>query len=963
MAKRYKLDLTLIERTKLLEGVLCQSLTFTNTLYATEYAQLFMLSPTITGRENVRDYERAVYAEQFPKTNIITKENEPSPLKIPVFKNVEFLSFDTIGNNIADLWVQNSPHENVDYTSWSGKITSLEVIQGGKNTTYDYPQSNLTITLKNNAVLKFHLLANYTHNAAGSNITETHEIIITTQPLSVVENRYPLKPYSIADCISRCLELAHPLKLGELPKYKLQGVNYVLNANGTFTRSYEAGSQASKFDKIIAPNFTMTQCTLREQLKVIGGFIHCEPRLGYDPDGTGLDYEENAIIFEQYEKEQDTNLGERGYVYRGVSQSLNNYCTSVTTNIANLVNTINYADGVIKDPDASAFRTLRTDSVNVMLTESNAKIYTQFPVYDIIKVECTIFNTDGSDIGTYDITPYVFEQHEYNNLSSYEGTYPYAKGYAIYYTQGQKNLDGLFFKNESASNPVFVNYAIKNIIDAVTGDDFDSADEWQRLAFRVSYIPVYSTMFSHGKSLIQDGNNNFTIPYAQSENLVESSYYGEHLKGLANRMGNIEQVRTYILPDVSYLPKAGQTLDGFVIASVKHDLRHTHVKCTVALTKDFNRLSQYVGVNSTKRISEVSEREAYSRDILIKEYAVIGDNQVSNASITDNVEPFTEAIIGSGITRYAPITAVIAAGAKKRYFKTDNANAVDYENAVALPVVSSAFGNAMVFSWTYKDNYAAIESLQKLITVGTNNNEKAAYQVDLPYCDYYGRFYWYDFALVSEVNPITNQLDFANGTTAGTGVIKYPDSGQITAFARTSQYGGKHNPILVEKDSREALNVNYEIEFISNRADLILGSAVASKCSLVGAGDTYSTKIYFFKGVKFGKYPRSLKEIDMTKQVGVIERYFDDNLTVNTNSFEFDFSTIPEFDSWCIAYYLKTTDNEPYTDENGDTQYITTVTGGDITIACNNGSAYYASKYQTKEQIYITISDTNLKGV
>jgi hypothetical protein len=783
----------------------------------------------------------------------------------------------------------------------------------------------------------------------------TSHVFVRVGEITAVENRYPLKPYTITDCICRCLELAHPLKLGELPKYKLQGVDYELHANGTFTRTYEPGSQASKFDKIPAPNFTMTQCTLREQLKVIGGFIHCEPRLGYDPDGTGLQYEENTIIFEQYENEKDTNLGERGYVYRGVSQSLNNYCTSVTTNIANLVNTINYADGVIKDPDASAFRTLRTDTINVMLTESNAKIYTPFPVYDIIKVECGVSDgANGFIIELADITPYVFERHEYNNLSSYDSVFPYSKAYAIYYTQGEKGLDGLFFKNEGASASIFRNYAIANILEEATGETFDITNDWQKLVFRISYIPVYSTMFSHGKSLIQDGNNNFTIPYAQSENLVESSYYGEHLKGLANRMGNIEQVRTYILPDVSYLPKAGQTLDGFVIASVKHDLRHTHVKCTVALTKDFNRLSQYVGVNSTKRISEVSEREAYNRDILIKEYAILGEPvNTQYQSILTSTDPLKRAITGSE-TDYAPITAVLGAGSKKRYFKPDNANAVDYENAVALPVVSSAFGNAMVFSWTYKDNYAAIEQLTKLTRVENEETITSTYQTDIPYCDYYGRFYWYDFALVSEVNPITNQFDFANGTTANTGVIKFPDSGQITAFARTSKYGEKHNPILAEKDGREALNVNYEIEFISNRADLILGSAIASKCDLVGAPKDGFTKVYFFKGLKFDKYPRNLAEIDMSKLVA--ERGF------LANAISFDVTGI-DFDAWCIAYPLQETGNQPYTDENVETQFLTTTTGGEITIACNNGSEFYYDEGIASEFIVLTMSDTNLKGV
>lgn len=947
--KKYKLDIALIERTKLLEGVLCQSLTFTNS------------NGKQWGTGDLQNPNSALTLFEHTESSTNIPHSYDNDLKNQV-KN-SYLNPAKEGTEIQVETAVNIANKMIDYLEALYGIGKFSVVPTTSALSYVTPSgtTNLfgdqgaTVQLSSYLGIKYTVvLQSIVPGDPSYRVTDTFEI---QYYIAGVENRYPLKPYSITDCICRCLELAQPLKLGELPKYKLQGVNYMLNGNGTFTRTYEPNSQAYEFDKITAPNFTMTQCTLREQMKVVGTFIHCEPRLGYDPDGTGLNYEENTIIFERYEKEQDTNLGERGYVYRGVSQSLNNYCTSVTTNVANLVNTINYADGVIKDPDASAFRTLRTDSVNVMLTESNSKIYTQFPIYDVIKVECTVFTANGDVGSTYDITPYVFEQHEYNNLSSYEGTYPYAKGYAIYYTQGQKDLNGLFFKNESASNPTFVNYAIKNIIDAVSGGDFDSENDWQKLAFRVSYIPVYSTMFSHGKSLIQDGNNNFTIPYAQSENLVESSYYGEHLKGLANRMGNIEQERTYILPDVSYLPKAGQTLDGYVIASVKHDLRHTHVKCTVALTKDFNRLSQYVGVNSHKRVSEVSEREAYSRDILIKEYAVVGDRQPQTSSILKEISPLICSIIGSSLITYNPITAVLCAGAKKLYFKPENANAVAYENGVSLPVISSAFGNAIIFSWTYKDNYSAHERLQKFVTVG---DSMAAYQDDIPYCDYYGHIYWYDFALVPYTNPISDALAFANGNVARSGAIKYPDSGQISAYARTSEFGAEHKPILIEKDSREALNVNYEVEFISNRKDLILGSAIASKCPLIGEVNESSATIYFFKGFTFGKYPRTLKDVDLSKIVYEISR---NAMNISNDNIEFAIPQNIAFDSWCIAYGLEVSDEQPYADENGDTISLTTTTGGEITIACNNGSAYYASKNQTEEQIYITISDTNLKGV
>lgn len=951
--RRYKIDVLLIERTKLLEGVLCQSLTFTNA----------------KGKQwGEGDIENPVSALTFrsvdrSSVSLISEEYADQVFGVELYKTP--LKVYTILEIRSPKFIETRLKSRIDPSNSEVEYVNLTYgIDSNLNTVTSSSTTDAPIKIELNGSI---FSIKYSCKVREGIYESTFEYQYV---IAGVENRYPLKPYTITDCICRCLELAQPLTLGELPKYKLQGVNYTLNADGTFTRSYEAGSQAEKYDKIIAPNFTMTQCTLREQLKVIGGFVHAEPRLGYKVDGTGLNYEENTIVFEEFEQEETTNLTDKGYIYRGVSQSLNNYCTSVTTNIANLVNTINYFDGVIQDPTSNAYKTLRTDNINVMLAESNSKIQTQFPIYDIIKVMCTVFNSDGSIGSEYDITPYVFEQHEYNNLSSYEGTYPYAKGYAIYYTQGQKGLDGLFFKNEGAQNIIFRNYAIKNIIDSVSGSDFDSENDWQKLGFRISYIPIYSTMFSHGKNLIQDGNNNFTIPYAQSENLTESTYYGEHLKGVANRVGNVEEVRTYIVPDITYLPKTGQKMKtekgDMVIASVASDMRHTHFKVTVALTKDFIRLSQYVGVNSHKRVSEVSEREAYARDILIKEYAVIGDSQTSNAKFYGNdVKPLVTAITGS-ILKYNPISAAVCAGARKRYYKQTGSQSVDYLNGVSLPVVSSAFGNAMVFSWSYKDNYSAIESLQRFSYTDENDeNQSGTYQRDIPYGDYYGRFYWYDFALVDELSPITNEQNFADGTTAQTGVIKYPDSGQLSAYIRSSQFNGKHNAVNVQKDSREALNVNYEIEFITNRPDLILGSAIASKCDLIGTDPSqYTAHVYFFKGYKFGKYPRSLAEVDMSKKVGEITQYItDDNkLVANDDNLFFDFSSIPEFDSWCIAYNYDTT-QEIFSDENGDTVTQDVFTGGEITLACNNDSAYYESKNQTSEQIYITISDTNLKGV
>lgn len=64
--------------------------------------------------------------------------------------------------------------------------------------------------------------------------------------------------------------------------------------------------QAKKWENELAPEFTMTQCTLREQLKIIGGYIHAEPRLGgYDENGV---YQENWIFFDEYGQVAEANI-------------------------------------------------------------------------------------------------------------------------------------------------------------------------------------------------------------------------------------------------------------------------------------------------------------------------------------------------------------------------------------------------------------------------------------------------------------------------------------------------------------------------------------------------------------------------------------------------------------------------------------------------------------------------------
>ena len=492
-----------------------------------------------------------------------------------------------------------------------------------------------SITVPSNLRIKFapsSVIVTYTITNAYSLLSDSYTATYTLHySFAAVENHLPLAPYSITDCITRCLELAEPLQKGEIPRFRFEGVTYDAST-GERNSTYTAGSQAERYDKVLAPPFTMTQCTLREQLKIIGGFIHAEPRLTDD-----------VITFEPFcgnELAEVTltdgtkiPLNQYPYAIRKKSQNINEYCTSVDTRAENLVNSIDKRKGSIIDPDGENYKSLRSETINARIEENNGEVVTAYPIYEIEKVMCGIAKRNPQNASDYwslapvDITDYVVEETAYRaNLSSYSGSFPYSKAFAIYYTQGSPNIKGLFFKAPAVLDNAFKDNSIVNILKQVTGKS--SIDTTYALySFQVTYKPIYNARFAHSKPYIDPDENERTLFYNQSENLIETSYYGENVKGAVARLGNAEQSLTYYFKDINNIPKAGQLFDDDnYISAVMVQVMPSYLKCTVTLSKDFNRLSEYIGVKSLKYLYEVNERAAYDRTILLKEYIEVGED-------------------------------------------------------------------------------------------------------------------------------------------------------------------------------------------------------------------------------------------------------------------------------------------------------------------------------------------------
>lgn len=970
---KYNHDIYLVETTKVAECIIVDSLTYTNDLgrnYAKNPKPITPTDVTGTHQPNVPD----TYVTPMLSGNSFT-----------------FVSVNEIYGTIAD--------ENA---AMSITFPNGEIIYPPDPYNNSYTVSSLETGIYN---------VGYSFSRDSDERKGSCDFIFT-----VVDNYYPLKRLTMKDIINRLLMLAKNLYEGETPEITLDE------------------TQAELFDKIYAPEMSFTQKTLRECLQDCGSIIHGEPRLTPIEGATSAPY--YTLTYDMYGGTETSDINVVPYITKTVSQVINGYCTSVDTNAQNLVNQLGYLQGggTITEPYVDGYKTLRTETLYIRVTDSNGIIATQYPIYAVEKLMCGYIPPNGTQ-KDIDITPYLFEATEYNSqLSSYKEDYPFSKAYGLFYTQGQKNIGGLNFKVDGAVAPAFQDYAIVNILKKATGNNnlnINSETGFPILAFQITYKPIYSVRLSQTKPYYPEYKRQADLIYNQQSNLMETQYYGENLKGVVARLGTVEKTYTFNLAKLSQLPKAGQMYDeDYYISAVSWELMPTLIRVTLGLSKDFNRLSEYVGVSSNKRLYEVSERQAYDRNILYKEYMVYGDEETPDGKSLIGAKALSAIryTFLQNANIYSPLSNVLAWGGTYKnptkitttvdvrskthvyayvsggdlvmeykfdediadladqrkitvsteyyYTATEGGNTLrdtvtrtpknntedvltmriyelvsynvisaSYVEAtgstplpnIQLPVIASALGNSMVFSWRYEDNYSAGAQ----INYAKNGELSGYWQDNTPYCDYYGKIYYYNFLLQQKgVTPsnITEQTDIGTALPNADPILT--SNGYISTL--------EYKPYIIRKDSREVLQVNAQIENVTNRKNMIIGSALASCCPLVrGADENLQPKAYVFDE-RLNKF---INHVEGSINVNLAELTPADITAAPPTDGQFTISFVAPVSGKAWAIVTKqTTETVEVEDETGEVTEQVQVKGGDVLIGANEEVAagqtitFYATK-------------------
>lgn len=701
--------------------------------------------------------------------------------------------------------------------------------------------------------------------------------------------------------------------------------------------TYADGEEVELFEQN-SPEFTFTRATLRELLQAIGGYIHAEPRLKGD-----------TIVFDRYGgqelaryydviKQEITDLKEYNYSGKTVRYGIEQACTRIDSYVDNLVNQISATPATVGQPHNNGYQSVRTDSAYLRFEENDSTIFpTAYPILQIHKLYWV--DTSGSAItkDKYDITPYVFEKSIYDSqLSSYTDVYPSSKAYGIYYTQGQKNIGGFFFKEPNAGSPVFEQYAIVNILRTVTGNPNLTIDKtnYMKMCFELEYIPVYSARVGHGKQYVGDWLKfPRTLAHNQSGNMVETQYYGENIKGTAERLGTIEKSYTFTAFNLNTIPEAGQLWDeDYYIATVSVEVNQDRFRCTVGLSKNFNRISQYIGANSYRRIFEVSERMVQERQSLYTDYLLITDVTSPIPEFKENTLVIRYPSFWSNLlatfTQEGSPRNVIPGRISLAVVQGETKNGKETLPAVALPVISSAFGNVIEFSWEFVDNFSAG---MRAVEV-TNGNITGTFGQEVQYCDYYGRMYYENFTLCVTLN---DSVSYENE-------MNYPLVGSISTSTQNYYAIGtfSNNPIVKRKDSREALKENYAIEFVTDIKHVIIGSALAANNPFVSGINTKAKAIFVILNRPINKFSRKINmsagNIAAQYEIGAAGISISIGQSDVTPYLECNGITATATGkAW--AFMTPVYEGEPYTveDEDGNVSTITPKYGGELLFGRN----------------------------
>lgn len=553
----------------------------------------------------------------------------------------------------------------------------------------------------------------------------------------------------------------------------------------------------------IVENF-YNQKNFWEILLEIGKYIHAIPEVRFGTNG-------RYVVKWRKLGRTDKKIDNATKMTIFNSRSLENYISSCSSYVTNAVQ----LGGIIDEWVAP-----KSSSEDYLVYNDVAQVITSMPIIEIVdmEVKCIKTNSQISGIHIGDTASlvqapagsnlyngFIFEENVYN-LLSVSAADQANKGLAIYYSLGTNIIKGFDYRLPTVNVGDADNeYAIKRIIGTVFGQP---KNLWAYIkvndfVFHVVYRTKDNIRSDQSrpdlrKYLLNSPHDQVPQHYQfnnQQDIVVDSTKFGNNVYGKLIRTGNTSYTVTEKCNDLRSVKEVGDlyTINGewYYVATVKSVNYKTHMICEVTFSKDYNQLSEIIGIPSEPRFYEISEQSLINRQKSLNDYLVLGTEFVDlpynpqSHYVRRNGWDYVRGLLFNQTSNFPKYALTVFKNDVDKRVPEAVGNETFYKE-VCHPVNTYSIQNTLTMKWSMVDNFSAGDKVEptnaSVDSSTTQRTVDSAYNKLQPvrYTDIYGRSDLVDFAIMNSLDGLSTEQ-----------IQSLPESPVRTRFHAITSYAGK----------------------------------------------------------------------------------------------------------------------------------------------------------------------------
>lgn len=587
-------------------------------------------------------------------------------------------------------------------------------------------------------------------------------------------------------------------------------------------------------DTLIIENF-YNQKNLWQIMVEVGNYIHAIPELKFGSDDRFIiTFNKLGRTDEQVKKSEK---GTKISIFN--SRSVEDYISASSSYITNMVQLGGYIEEWI---------TPKTTNEQLLVYNDTAELVLSKPIIELSNIKVRR-NSDGA---IADMTDYIYEENVYKTLSLDYQVIP-NRGIAMYYSLGNNVITGGQYQLPQADilgKSIYSDYAFKKIIYCAfnsypSAPPTETSGYWTDIdvkdyTFYVRYRTKDSVRQNHirpdlRKYLLNTKHDRYPEHNQfnnQQDVVVDSIKFGNNMFGKLIKTGNnsydIWEWHT-AQNDLKHKGELYRINDElYYVAKVTHYIYSSYILSKVSYSKDYNELSNIIGIPSEPRFYEISEQSLIWRELAINDVLYLTDDPTQleyKSNYMFNYDHLADLILGSG-TDFAKYAVTVFKGDKDADQYDQTVGEKDTYIEVLNPLNAYSSENTLTYEWDMADNYSAGDKV-----IDTDKAEYNSLRA-VGYTDIYGKAPLLDFYIIEDLKTQPTASD----------IKAFPESPISTKQGETRPFIGDYDILATNvknydtnfngrgigllKDCREAMSINFNLQMAVSSDTFVLSPYV-----------------------------------------------------------------------------------------------------------------------------------------